>query len=189
MKNTVIMTEELATYSERGYDYVLNNTDRLKARASSYEVRRPETNMSRFATQKMVDEKKLEMDGYMQELTKLTDEYKNDSYDMVNSSEIAIIMSRISDIERRICDCKKFISQAIIVEHTEELDAVCPLSEVGITSSDKNLTVKIGVPDGVSLDSVFGKAILGKCIGDEFVVKAPAGTFRYTITSINPIKS
>jgi len=38
--------------------------------------------------------------------------------------------------------------------------------------------------DLISISSPLGEAILGKSIGDEFEVEAPAGTSRYKITGV-----
>lgn len=51
----------------------------------------------------------------------------------------------------------------------------------------ESVNKKIGVPDGVSLDSAFGKAILGKKVGEDFYLEAPAATTTYHIESISPI--
>ena len=36
----------------------------------------------------------------------------------------------------------------------------------------------------ISDDSPFGRAIIGKAAGDEFIVEAPVGTLKYQIISI-----
>lgn len=182
------MTEELATYSERGCDYVLNNTDRLKDRASSYEVRRAVASDANYATREMLEAKKQELHQCNEELTKVKEKYELSRQDRIQSDELALIMLQMEDLERRRLECLKFINNAKILDFESKCVAyVCPLTAVTLSTSGRTLVVKIGVPDGVSIDSVFGKAIMGKKVGDDFMVQAPAATTTYHIKSISPI--
>lgn len=185
---TVIMTEELRTYSERGYDYVLNNTDRLKDRASSYEVRRNVTSSANYATREMLEAKKQELQQCNDELVQVRGKYEIAKQERILADELALIMLQIEELERKRLECQDFIANARIMDFESKCVAhVCPLTSVTLSTSGRTMVVKIGVPDGVSIDSVFGKAIMGKKVGDDFMVQAPAATTKYHITSISPI--
>ena len=185
---TVIMTEELATYSERGYDYVLNNTDRLKDRASSYEVRRAVTSTANYATREMLEAKKQELHQCNDELEQMRGKYALAKQERILSDELVLIMHQIEDLERRRLECQEFIANAKVMDfESKSVAHVCPLTAVTLSASGRTMVVKIGVPDGVSIDSVFGKAIMGKKVGDDFMVQAPAATTTYHIKSISPI--
>ena len=110
------------------------------------------------------------------------------SQDIIIASDIELIMQQLTDLKRRKSECQEYIAKAKIINfNNDNLNHVCPLSMVNVSFKGKSINIKIGVPDGVSLDSAFGKAILGKKVGEDFYVEAPAATTLYHIESISPI--
>lgn len=184
----VYMTEELATYSERGYDYVLNTTDKLKVRSASYNTHRPKTSSCLYATKEMIQAKIKELQECEIEIEIFKQKYLSISQDRIGFSEIELIMQQLADLKRRQSECQEYIAKAkLMTFNNDSLNHVCPLSMVNVSFKGKSINIKIGVPDGVSLDSAFGKAILGKKVGEDFYVEAPAATTLYHIESISPI--
>ena len=97
-------------------------------------------------------------------------------------------MQQLTDLKRRKSECQEYIAKAKIINfNNDNLNHVCPLSMINASFKGESVNKKIGVPDGVSLYSAFGKAILGKKVGEDFYVEAPAATTLYHIESISPI--
>jgi transcription elongation factor GreA len=91
-------------------------------------------------------------------------------------------------LERRITILRDRLRRAVLIdeEAAAASDKVSVGSRVTIEQDDgETMEVEISSVGGVSPDSPLGKALIGRGVGDEVVVKAPRGTWRARITAIS----
>ena len=90
-------------------------------------------------------------------------------------------------LERRITILRSRLQHAQVID--EEAAAASGVVTVGskvelLREDGEQMTVEISSVGGVSPESPVGRAVLGKKVGDEFLVEAPRGTWRATVVSI-----
>jgi transcription elongation factor GreA len=126
----------------------------------------------------------------LQHARELGDIRENAEYDAAKNDQ-ALMEARIRDLERMLKDPD-------IVEQTTESDAVGPGVLVTVRPLDdedeEDETYLLAASKEerakgartVSFDSPFGKALLGKKVGERLSYEAPGGEFAYEIVSLKP---
>ncbi len=99
-----------------------------------------------------------------------------------------------SRLEGRLNDLENIIERAKIVERPEAAGDSANLGSIVILQDlnfgDEMEVTLVGsfeadpAQDMISITSPLGEVMLGKLVGDEFEVEAPAGTQRYRVTGI-----
>ena len=111
---------------------------------------------------------------------------ENSEYDEAKNEQ-GKLYSRIAEVENILQNC------VVIEEHEADPDAVrlCSRITVRDLEFDEVETYKVvGSQEAdpmngrISEDSPFGRALLGKAVGEQVEVEAPAGVLRYEIIEI-----
>ena len=96
-------------------------------------------------------------------------------------------------VEGRILTLESIIQNAVVIEEAHDHKRVALGSAVTVQNhkGEKETYTIVGFAEAdpkehrISNESPVGHALLGKAVGDEVQVQAPAGTLRWTILSIN----
>lgn len=111
---------------------------------------------------------------------------ENSEYDEAKDEQ-GRLYSRIAEVENILANC------VVIEEHEDDGDYVRLGATVTVLDKefDEEVTYKIvgsqeadPMNGAISEDSPFGKALLGKNVGDDVIVEAPAGPIEYKILKI-----
>lgn len=111
---------------------------------------------------------------------------ENSEYDEAKNEQ-GKLYSRIAEVENILANC------VIIEEHEVDPNTVRLGSRIKVLDLefDEESTYEVvgsqeADPMGgrISEDSPFGKALLGKAVGEEVVVEAPAGVIKYKVLEI-----
>ena len=111
---------------------------------------------------------------------------ENSEYDEAKNEQ-GKLYSRIAEIENILAN------YVIIEEHKEDRDSVCIGSKITVLDvefQEKETYQVVGSQEAdpmngrISEESPFGRALLGKAVGEDVVVEAPAGTIHYQIIEI-----
>ena len=133
---------------------------------------------------------RVQMADRLQHARELGDIRENAEYDAAKNDQ-AMMEARIRDLERMLKDPD-------IVDQPTESDAAGPGVLVTVRPLDDEdeeeetylvAASKEERAEGartVSVDSPFGKALLGKKVGDRLSYQAPGGEFAYEIVSLKP---
>ena len=115
--------------------------------------------------------------------------------DLSENSEYDEAKNEQGKLYSHIAEVEEILANYVIIEETVyDSDAVSLGSQVKVLDLEFNEeeTYRIvGSQEAdpmngrISEDSPFGKALLGKVVGDEIVVEAPAGTIRYKLLDIH----
>lgn len=112
---------------------------------------------------------------------------ENSEYDEAKNEQ-GKLYSRIAEIENILAN------HVIIEEHEEDHDTVrlgSTITVLDMEFQEKETYQVVGSQEAdpmngrISEESPFGKALLGKAIGEDVVVEAPAGTIHYQIVEIS----
>jgi transcription elongation factor GreA len=88
-------------------------------------------------------------------------------------------------LERRIRMLRDRLDRAVIVDDAGATDVVGVGAHVEIEDEHgERMQIEISSVGGVSPDSPVGRALLGRCVGDEVQIEAPKGSWRARILSI-----
>lgn len=114
--------------------------------------------------------------------------------DLKENAEYHAAKERQSIIEGRILDVQSKIANARVVNvSTTKHEKIVFGATVTIYDTQKDITVTYQIvgedeaksdPNKISYNSPFGKAMIGKEIGDEVVVKAPKGDLTYEVKDV-----
>ncbi len=113
--------------------------------------------------------------------------------DLSENTSYYRVQDEIASNERRIEELKDMISNAIILEDNDGSDITHASigSTVTIKVKDREVTYTIvgsteadPTQNKISVDSPFGKALIGKKVGEKAVVRTPAGEQQYDIIRI-----
>lgn len=114
--------------------------------------------------------------------------------DLKENAEYHAAKEKQSIIEGRILDVQSKIANARVVNvSTTKHDKIVFGATVTIYDTQKDITVTYQIvgedeaksdPNKISYNSPFGKAMIGKEIGDEVVVKAPKGDLLYEVKDV-----
>src|SRR5579862_7104478 len=113
--------------------------------------------------------------------------------DLSENAEYTAAREELAFIDGRIEELEELLKQAeLIADDNHTTQAVSLGSEVVVKIGDKKETFTVvgeweadPVEKKISHESPLGKALLGKSVGDEIHVEAPAGKMTYKIVSIN----
>ena len=114
--------------------------------------------------------------------------------DLSENSEYDEAKNEQAKLYGRIAEVENILANAVIIEENDE-----PAGHVGLgckvrvldldTNEEEEYTI-VGSQEAdpmngrISEDSPFGRALLGRAVGDEVQVEAPAGILRYRISEI-----
>lgn len=111
---------------------------------------------------------------------------ENSEYDEAKNEQ-GKLYSRIAEIENILAN------HVIIEEHKEDHDTVrlgATITVLDVEFQEKETYQVVGSQEAdpmngrISEESPFGKALLGKAIGEDVVVEAPAGVIHYQVIDI-----
>jgi transcription elongation factor GreA len=110
-----------------------------------------------------------------------------------NAPEYEDARSEQAFVEGRILTLENIIQNAVIIEATHDHQKVSLGSKVNVINHNgkRDQYTIVGSAEAdpkegrISNESPVGTALLGKRVGDEVQVKAPAGVLRWTIESID----
>ena len=111
---------------------------------------------------------------------------ENSEYDEAKNEQ-GKLYSRIAEIENILAN------YVVIEEHKEDHDTVrlgATITVLDVEFQEKETYQVVGSQEAdpmngrISEESPFGKALLGKAVGEDVVVEAPAGTIHYQILEI-----
>lgn len=114
--------------------------------------------------------------------------------DLSENSEYDEAKNEQGKLYSRIAEIEEILSNYVVIEESEEAHDTVRIGST-ITVLDKEFGEKetyqvVGSQEAdpmngrISEESPFGKALLGKAIGEDVVVDAPAGTIHYQIVEI-----
>ncbi len=120
----------------------------------------------------------------------------HDSKELVgpqNTPEYEDARTEQAFIEGRIIELENMIENAVIIEETHDHQNVSLGSTVKVKNHEGKTVVYtiVGVAETdpkagkISNESPVGGALLGRSVGEEFEVKAPAGTLTWKIVSVD----
>ena len=113
--------------------------------------------------------------------------------DLSENSEYDEAKNEQGKLYSRIAELDEILSNYVIIEENETLDAVHVGSTVVVEDVEFEETETYSIVGSqeadpmngrISEDSPFGRALIGKKAGEEVNVEAPAGTIRYKIVEI-----
>ena len=114
--------------------------------------------------------------------------------DLKENAEYHAAKEKQSHIEGRILDVQSKLARARVVDSgTIKLDKIVFGATVKIFDNQKEVEMAFQIvgedeaatgPNKISYSSPLGKALIGKEIGDEVVVKAPKGDLTYEVQDI-----
>ncbi len=112
--------------------------------------------------------------------------------DLSENAEYTAAREELSFIDGRIEELESFIKQAVIIDEANHKTKSVDLgSEVTVkVKGKKEIFTLVGEWEAdpqekkISHESPLGKALIGKTVGDDIEVEAPAGKMVYTIVSI-----
>lgn len=111
---------------------------------------------------------------------------ENSEYDEAKNEQ-GKLYSRIAEVENIVQNC------VVIEEHDDDPNAVrlgSKITVLDVEFAEKETYEVVGSQEAdpmngrISEDSPFGKALLGKHVGDDVIVEAPAGTLHYQVMDI-----
>jgi transcription elongation factor GreA len=110
-----------------------------------------------------------------------------------NSPEYEDVRAEQAFVEGRILEIENMLQNAVMIEHTSDHQKVALGSKVKVRGPDGKEAVYtiVGMAEAdpkagkISNESPVGTALLGKKVGEEFDVKAPAGTMTWRIVKID----
>ncbi len=114
--------------------------------------------------------------------------------DLSENSEYDEAKNEQGKLYSRIAEIEEILSNYVVIEESEDAHDTVRIGST-ITVLDKEFGEKetyqvVGSQEAdpmngrISEESPFGKALLGKTVGDDVVVDAPAGTIHYQIVEI-----
>ena len=113
--------------------------------------------------------------------------------DWMENTETQLFEEELSFIDRRIQDIEDMLANAeLIGEEEKDLSIVSVGDTIVVQDEDGELETYtiVGVAEAdpsegfISNESPLGQAVLGNKVGDEVMVKAPAGEIRFRITAV-----
>lgn len=110
--------------------------------------------------------------------------------DLSENAEYAEAKDELAFIEGRILELEDYINRSVVIKHSSG-NTVTLGSKVTVKTKDKERFYTIVGPNEadpiqgrISNETPLAQALLGKKIGDEIEVKAPAGPITYSIMAI-----
>lgn len=112
---------------------------------------------------------------------------ENSEYDEAKNEQ-GKLYSRIAEIENILANC------TVIEEYKEDHDSIrlgSKITVLDVEFQEKETYQVVGSQEAdpmngrISEESPFGRALLGKAVGEDVVVEAPAGTIHYQVIEIS----
>lgn len=117
--------------------------------------------------------------------------------DLKENAEYHAAKEKQSHLEGRILDVQSKLARARVVDATNlKLDKIVFGATVSIFDNQKEITTTFQIvgedeamtdKNKISFNSPLGKALIGKEVGDEVIVKAPKGDLTYEVQDIKYI--
>lgn len=114
--------------------------------------------------------------------------------DLSENSEYDEAKNEQAKLYGRIAEVEDILAHAVIIEESEEqtghVGLGCNVRVRDLDTGDEDVYQIVGSQEAdplnmrISDDAPFGRAIIGKVVGDTFTVEAPVGTLRFEIISI-----
>jgi len=111
--------------------------------------------------------------------------------DLSENAEYTAAREELAFIDNRIDELEMLLKQAVVIDDKHDTHAIALGSEVELTvNGKKEIFTLVGeweadpMEKKISHESPLGKALMGKTVGDEIEVDAPAGKITYKIVSI-----
>lgn len=114
--------------------------------------------------------------------------------DLKENAEYAAAKERQSIIEGKIMDLQSKLARARVIDiHTITMDKIVFGATVTIFDNQKEIELTYQIvgedeaihdPKKISYNSPLGKALIGKEVGDEIIVKAPKGDLSYEVLNL-----
>lgn len=142
--------------------------------------------------QKLLDELNLLLKDERPEITKLV-QWAASNGDRSENADYLYGKKRLREIDRRLRFLNKRLEAAVIIDPTKiQSDKIQFGATVGVIDEEGNQRVFtiVGVDEvdtsqaRISWQSPIGRALLGKSLGDEVLVKVPMGEITYEIVSL-----
>lgn len=112
--------------------------------------------------------------------------------DLSENAEYTAAREELSFIDGRLEELESLLKQVEIISDKHATQAVGMGSQVVVKINDKEETFTVvgeweadPIEKKISHESPLGKALLGKSVGDEIEVEAPAGKMIYKVVSIS----
>jgi len=114
--------------------------------------------------------------------------------DLSENSEYDAAKNEQAKLYGRIAEIEDILSHAVIIEDENEASGRVGLGCTVVVQDEKGkqFTYRITgsqeanpMENKLSDDSPFGRSVVGKAAGEDFVVNAPAGAFRMTVISVS----
>ena len=115
--------------------------------------------------------------------------------DLSENSEYDAAKNEQAKLYGRIAEIEDILSHAVIIEDENEatgrVGLGCMVTVEDLTTGEKTVYRITGSQEAnpmenkLSDDSPFGRAVVGKSIGDTFTVNAPAGSFTMKVVSVS----
>lgn len=112
--------------------------------------------------------------------------------DLSENAEYTAAREELSFIDGRLDELESLLKQVEIISDEHATQSVGLGSQVVIKIKDKEETFTVvgeweadPVEKKISHESPLGKALIGKAVGEEIHVEAPAGTMTYKVVSIS----
>lgn len=112
--------------------------------------------------------------------------------DLSENAEYTAAREELSFIDGRLEELESLLKQVEIISDKHATQAVGMGSQVVVKIKDKEETFTVvgeweadPIEKKISHESPLGKALLGKSVGDEIEVEAPAGKMIYKVVSIS----
>ncbi|MCI2105163.1 MAG: transcription elongation factor GreA [Intestinimonas sp.] len=114
--------------------------------------------------------------------------------DLSENSEYDEAKNEQGKLYSRMAELENILSNYVVIEeHNDDTDTVrlgCKITVLDVEFQEKESYQVVGSQEAdpmngrISEDSPFGKALLGKSVGDDVTVEAPAGVLHYQILDI-----
>jgi transcription elongation factor GreA len=113
--------------------------------------------------------------------------------DLLENAELEAARNEQSFLEGRILELENLLARAEIIAEAGTVEAVSLGSRVTIEEADGGPpetyhivgSAEASPSDGkISYESPLGKALVGRCVGDEFKVNAPDGVLTFLVVEI-----
>lgn len=112
--------------------------------------------------------------------------------DLSENAEYTVAREELSFIDGRIDELEELLKQAVIINSNNHSSTIKLGSTVKVTTKEgREVFTVVGEWEAdpkekkISHESPLGKALLGKKVGENVEVEAPAGRIVYTIEAIN----
>lgn len=115
--------------------------------------------------------------------------------DLKENAEYSAAKEKQSHLEGRILDVQSKLARARVVDTSNiSLEKIVFGATVTIFDNQKEITTTFQIvgedeamtdPNKISYNSPLGKALIGKEVGDEIIVKAPKGDLTYEVQDIS----